>query len=366
MENEAIPKEGPRASQELYPGYSDRREFFENYVKPHIDPLKPMYYPASGAALAEFVGSGTDEAYYVDPIYNWTYPQEPKSQVGSGLASLIKRVKTLDPNSHLSISVSQDLKPYRVTFRQTEGGEEIETIFPENDLTRKAKPMGEWKTRTVSLPDLKGAIVFKINDQQKTINFEGRDAIGYIPNGIKKGYSVFVSIGHDVIDLFEPPAQADLYVVSLIAPRALGFGEVSTSSSETAFGVSVCHRYENPNLTPEEKNILIGLNSSPALIGSLVSAMLQGSEELERKRVFLSKIENAGMVTEEPFAEIAGRHFTQRFSSLTKLRPSLRQLFIKGMSRYVEDRYAKLIEKPEGKVLMGKILGALKGYSGGS
>lgn len=330
-----LPRKDSKDEAEIYPGYNARFQLFKEQVRPYINRDKPMLYYASGAALAEFLGSGAKEAWYIDLMYIYTYPQEANGLKGAGLASLFERVKKVDPAAVIEVNYSPELHHYFASTKKEETN--ISLLAEENPLPEGTEPHKDWKVQEVDLPNNYGKISFSYEGERKVLYFEGRDAIGYVPDEVEeKGCSAFVSIGHANGDLNIAPLPAERYVLSISLPHAWGYNGVVYRGKDLIVSTT-------QNFTPidnKTRRDLRDIETLPVILNMLLKDANDQDKFFSHIK-FLRGIEKIS--NDENSAEkILEAHFQRRLQGLTALPDDLKRLAIRDIRSYLVNKTSEL------------------------
>lgn len=284
-------------SKDLYPRYLESLEFFRKYVSPYVNPEKPMLYPASGAALADFIGCNVNEAYFIDPVYN-TYNTPDGKTRPNGLDALIGYVSQLDQ------FVSFQLTP---------------------------------PTKRLNPSEIEGVINFTDSGRKKSIYVIGKNAVGFIPKAIKeKGCSVFVSVGHYVPDLHLPLIQADTYVTPHISPETLGYYDVVVTRTPSKL-LSVARGFRKTVLDDETLQLIISKNDT-ALVDQIAEDIRIGNEK--KVKDFLARRLGPEQSRGKTLEEILIMFFRDGFfAPLKSLNSQVRLVWVKDFGNYIRELF---------------------------
>lgn len=338
----------PTSPGEMYPGYKYRYDLFRKYVASYVDKTKPMLYYGSGCTLAEFEGSGVNTAYYVDPIYSYTYPMEAKGHKGHGLKSLYERVKSIDPNARIEVFLEDEKKHYYATINHEDTDGAITHLW-DYDSSAGHSQSSNFRKEEVDIADLSGKITYQSNGEQKTINIVGKDALGYVPEEIKeKGCSVFAYIGVGIEELYPSPVKADRYVVSTAVPEAWGYKKVLKPDN----WLGIAEEYERRELTEADMELLLAGD----FLLMVLARMLDASSDINQfnKQIdFFRSLEKSHRDLKEISEESVLRsHFIFRIREISNLSDNVRLVALNEM----REEFLKMFENKKVKNIKGQMV----------
>lgn len=168
---------------------------------------------------------------------------------------------------------------------------------------------------------------------------EARDARYYRPREIdKQGYSVYVSTGHGVPELYRPTQiQADAYVVSLPFPKVFGYGKTIYDSNAN---LALAMEYHDSGLTQEEAEIIIGI--SIGKIQRLLTVLQEMGGDIHRT----NEIGHQTFMIPNPDETAA--IMKQKLKDIRKIRPMVARKLLEEMKVYYTEEFRRRdFRKPE-------------------
>lgn len=136
-------------------------------------------------------------------------------------------------------------------------------------------------------------------------------------------------------ELFIEPVKANIYVISTLTPRALGYDNIMVEAGQCgAEGFPVAMSFTQQNLNKNQREVLADLGSH-RIFEEIAKRLRVGSDD-DVRRLLIMGFE-AQAIGGGSLTQLTYQRFKKQFKEIHALRPDTQKKFLKDLSIYLDN-----------------------------